>query len=64
MEETTKLRMLVSGLTVGTGYLLGGIIPLLPYLIITVSQISYSSFSSDLIVNRVMCFEPFTGRLE
>lgn len=34
MQETTRLRMIVSGLTVGLGYLIGGIIPLIPYLII------------------------------
>lgn len=33
MEETTRLRTFTSGFTVGMGYLLGGIIPLLPYII-------------------------------
>lgn len=34
MQETTRLRMIVSGITVGMGYLIGGIIPLMPYLIV------------------------------
>ncbi|KAI9456074.1 Ccc1 family [Russula earlei] len=52
LEEVTTLRMYVSALTIGMGYLIGGVIPLLPYLLIPRAHIAliYSSVCTGIVL--------------
>ncbi|KAF9559772.1 DUF125-domain-containing protein [Agrocybe pediades] len=52
LEEVPNRRMYVSAFTIGMGYLLGGIIPLLPYLFISRAHIAliYSSIITGFVL--------------
>ena len=51
-EEVPNKRMYISAFTIGMGYLMGGIIPLIPYFFIPVAQVAliYSSIITGMIL--------------
>jgi VIT1/CCC1 family predicted Fe2+/Mn2+ transporter len=52
LEEVPNKRMYISAFTIGMGYLIGGIIPLIPYFVIPVAQkaLIYSSIITGVIL--------------
>jgi len=52
LEEVPNKRMYISAFTIGMGYLMGGIIPLIPYFFIPVAQVAliYSSIITGIIL--------------
>jgi len=52
LEEVPTLRLYVSAFTIGMGYLLGGLIPLLPYFFIPRAHVAliYSSIVTGLVL--------------
>jgi len=52
LEEVPTRRLYLSAFTIGTGYLVGGMIPLLPYLFIPTAHIAliYSSIFTGIVL--------------
>ncbi|KAI9456075.1 DUF125-domain-containing protein [Russula earlei] len=52
LEEVTTRRLYVSAFTIGMGYLIGGVIPLIPYFFITEAHIAlvYSSIFTGIVL--------------
>ncbi|PSS34209.1 hypothetical protein PHLCEN_2v1719 [Hermanssonia centrifuga] len=52
LEEVTTRRMYVSALTIGMGYLLGGLVPLVPYFFVPKAKVAliYSSIVTGIVL--------------
>ncbi|KAG6843211.1 hypothetical protein H0H93_001848 [Arthromyces matolae] len=52
MEEVPTKRLYISALTIGMGYLVGGLIPLLPYFFIEKAHVAliYSSIVTGIVL--------------